>query len=432
MAQIDFGLLNQNAPQQVGASFDQGRRNALAMQLAQQQQEQNALGMGRMQEETMQRNALRTALQQSGGDLAGVSQGMLQAGDLGSYAKVEALKQHQQDQGIKLLPQIAQLLHADPSDANVDVLAGVYRQATGQDVSQFAQQLKGMPPEQRQQVAMRLAQKAQDMKYQMFQHGNQVVGAGIDPNTGQMTQTGSIPLPESPLDAARAKYYEAQSGRKEQPPAPMGYQWTEDGRQAPIAGGPADPTNPLNKSKGVTGGKVLPAGQLESLADMKRVRDTLAGVGESLAKTPVETGPYAGRKQALQSKVGMADDSFVDLQQKFSTAENIMLKLRSGAAVTDQEYERFKKEFPTVNDPEDVRDRKLKNAVNYATDLLDEKIGLYEEGGYKVPERVLSPSAKVAREAETQPGSGPKAGDIVKGYKFKGGNPADKNNWEKQ
>lgn len=32
----------------------------------------------------------------------------------------------------------------------------------------------------------------------------------------------------------------------------------------------------------------------------------------------------------------------------------------------------------------------------------------------------------------TQPAAGPKVGDIVRGYKFKGGNPADKANWEKQ
>lgn len=31
-----------------------------------------------------------------------------------------------------------------------------------------------------------------------------------------------------------------------------------------------------------------------------------------------------------------------------------------------------------------------------------------------------------------QPAARPKAGDIVKGYRFKGGNPADKNNWVKQ
>jgi hypothetical protein len=29
------------------------------------------------------------------------------------------------------------------------------------------------------------------------------------------------------------------------------------------------------------------------------------------------------------------------------------------------------------------------------------------------------------------PSAGPKAGEVKDGYRFKGGNPADKNNWQK-
>lgn len=44
-------------------------------------------------------------------------------------------------------------------------------------------------------------------------------------------------------------------------------------------------------------------------------------------------------------------------------------------------------------------------------------------------ERFVSDQAKT--KLEGAPAGAPKAGDVVKGYKFKGGNPADKNNWEK-
>jgi hypothetical protein len=141
-------------------------------------------------------------------------------------------------------------------------------------------------------------------------------------------------------------------------------------------------------------GKTLPAGQLESIADMKRVKDVLAEAGDLMKSTNITTGPVAGRLQSLGSKIGAASDDFVNVQQKLQTAQNIMLKLRSGAAVTESEYNRFLKEFPTPNDTGEVFNRKMNNAVNYASTLMDEKMDIYEEGGYKVPRKAASRGAK--------------------------------------
>jgi hypothetical protein len=47
-------------------------------------------------------------------------------------------------------------------------------------------------------------------------------------------------------------------------------------------------------------------------------------------------------------------------------------------------------------------------------------------GGIQYPQREFQ-----AIPGGTPPTSGPKAGDVLQGYKFKGGNPADKNNWTK-
>lgn len=140
-------------------------------------------------------------------------------------------------------------------------------------------------------------------------------------------------------------------------------------------------------------GKVLPAGQVEAIADMKRVKDVLAEAGKLANDKNITTGPVSGRLQSLGSKVGMASEDFTNFNQKLATAENIMLKLRSGAAVTDQEFERFKREFPNVNDPPAVRNRKLNNATKYATELMDSKLDLYEESGYKVPKSAKSTNA---------------------------------------
>lgn len=155
-------------------------------------------------------------------------------------------------------------------------------------------------------------------------------------------------------------------------------------------------------------GRPLPAGQLESISDMKKVADVLREAQGVANK--VDTGPVAGRLQSLGSKVGLSSDTFADFEQKLATAQNIMLKLRSGAAVTDQEYSRFLREYPTPNDPPAVRDRKLRNTINYATNLMNEKLDIYEEGGYKVPRQAAGRTGTPAARTPA-PSRGARPGD---------------------
>lgn len=141
-------------------------------------------------------------------------------------------------------------------------------------------------------------------------------------------------------------------------------------------------------------GKPLPATQLESITDMKKVRDTLMEAQDMASK--ISTGPAVGRLQSIGATVGLAGDEFTDFQQKLASVENIMLKLRSGAAVTDQEFARFKREYPNPNDPPNVLKRKLENTIAYATTLMGEKLDVYEEGGYKVPRQSVSKTPATA------------------------------------
>lgn len=47
------------------------------------------------------------------------------------------------------------------------------------------------------------------------------------------------------------------------------------------------------------------------------------------------------------------------------------------------------------------------------------------------PEQGSAPAAKPEEKTTVSPSGAPKVGDVVKGYSFKGGDPADQNNWEK-
>lgn len=130
-------------------------------------------------------------------------------------------------------------------------------------------------------------------------------------------------------------------------------------------------------------GKSLPAGTLTDLNEASQMIKTLKEA-QGLA-AGVNTGPIMGRLQSFGQKFGVASGDFTQMKQKIATVNNAMLKLRSGAAVTESEYQRFLQEMPTANDAEEVRDAKFANATKYMEDLLEGKIATFSEGGYKVP-----------------------------------------------
>lgn len=163
---------------------------------------------------------------------------------------------------------------------------------------------------------------------------------------------------------------------------PSGYKYADNGNLVFIPGGPADPSV---KSVREQPTKALPASQVESLLDIQNVAKALKEATEIADAKSVDTGPISGRWQAFQSKFGMASDSFVDMNQRLQTANNIMLKLRSGAAVTESEYNRFINEFPQPTDTPDVRKRKAKNSIRYMNSLIDDKVSAFSESGYKTP-----------------------------------------------
>lgn len=125
-----------------------------------------------------------------------------------------------------------------------------------------------------------------------------------------------------------------------------------------------------------------------AISDLSDFKNLVSNLKDMQGITGVDTGPISGRAQNIASKFGAASEPFVKTQQKEATVNNIMLKLRSGAAVTEQEYERFKKEMPLVTDAPETRKIKLNNAINYMTNLQNSKIQAYDEGGYVVPPSV--------------------------------------------
>lgn len=102
----------------------------------------------------------------------------------------------------------------------------------------------------------------------------------------------------------------------------------------------------------------LNAGQRDQIAQY----DDLVRQGKeaeiSLVEGKLNTGPIASRIQAGKALVGGAQD-FTRYRSTIDNMGSALLKLRSGAAVTPQEFERIKGFIPSVNDDEKTAATKI-------------------------------------------------------------------------
>lgn len=77
---VDFGMLNQNMPAQIGGSFAQGRQNRLAQLAAERQGRLQEMQLGRAEQEMADEETLRNMYQQSGGDVNVLHKNLMQRG----------------------------------------------------------------------------------------------------------------------------------------------------------------------------------------------------------------------------------------------------------------------------------------------------------------------------------------------------------------
>lgn len=110
-------------------------------------------------------------------------------------------------------------------------------------------------------------------------------------------------------------------------------------------------------SAGYTRTENLNAGQRESID----AYDTLLREASNaqLLVDKVDTGPLAGKVGSIQSKLGIGNQDFINYSSIISNFSSILLRLRSGAAVTPQEYDRIAGYIPTLTDDEKTAKTKI-------------------------------------------------------------------------
>jgi hypothetical protein len=208
---------------------------------------------------------------------------------------------------------------------------------------------------------------------------------------------------------ARATEATAAGGR-----APAGYRWTADGNLEPIPGGPAAGQNkPLTEVQGnatAFGMRMKDASQTIRELEESRAVDpsglnvAMAG-GQGLLATPLNAAAGAMNPKAQVYK---------QAQKNWITAN---LRKESGAAIPVPEMEaEIVKWFPVMGDRPEVIASKAA-----AREVAERAMSVQAGPGAK---NIIDDGARGKPPA-------PRRGQVVDGYLFNGGDPADKANWRK-
>lgn len=110
------------------------------------------------------------------------------------------------------------------------------------------------------------------------------------------------------------------------------------------------------------------------------------------------------------SKISLIGDNDYTMAQR--TFAEMLGRLQSGGAINKDEEARFKKMTPTILDSKDIAQKKINNL----RDMIGQRIKLLSGKDVEISKPTNTPKLEI--------------GMIEDGFKFKGGDPANKANWE--
>lgn len=188
---------------------------------------------------------------------------------------------------------------------------------------------------------------------------------------------------------------------------------------------PTAPANPFSNGGKFNGDQGKAAGFTDRMLQSEGILSGVGGQGgvQSQGSDVVQTG--------LSKLPGVGNYLISSDRQKFEQAKrdfiNAQLRRESGAAVAPSEFASADKQyFPLPGDSPDVIKQKAANRR-----AAVEAMGREGGASYK-PKYSFGPDGSVVPYGQPQqPSNVPQPGQLMQGYRFKGGDPGDQNNWVK-
>jgi hypothetical protein len=232
---------------------------------------------------------------------------------------------------------------------------------------------------------------------------------------------------------------------------PSGYRETPDGRLEFIPGGPADPAT-KSKEGNVTEGAAKAANFANMMDKSEAELTKLAPVGPDGKPDPTKLSNPLGVggqiREALTPEAAanhMRSPEYQQYRQAAMQWVRAKLRKESGAQISPDEFEGdFRTFFPQPGDDAKVIEQKRQARAQALEGMKAESRGSFDQ---MFPAAQADPNQPTPVKTETidpatgrASGAAPTAampakrvvipGTIEEGYRFKGGNPADPNNWE--
>jgi hypothetical protein len=213
------------------------------------------------------------------------------------------------------------------------------------------------------------------------------------------------------------------------PKPPSGYRWAPDGTLAPIPGGPADPNRPGAPQVAGTEDERKASGWVDQALFASRsmanaLDEDSNAANPSLLSRAVDTlVPFGFGDVAANALRDGPQQRFLHGAEQFAETA---LRAATGAGINESEAKQKIRELtPQVGDDEGTIRQKIAAQGMYLRSL-EARAGraLTEDQRTRV-DAVVGGGKPPAAPA------GPRPGEVRNGYRFKGGNPADRNSWEK-
>jgi hypothetical protein len=181
--------------------------------------------------------------------------------------------------------------------------------------------------------------------------------------------------------------------------------------------------------------KKTPQGKIEGLAAAERQRfDNLVMAKNAFedAKTnfePTKDKDFMGSLKARAGRIGMS--KYAEATNRFKEGIG---RLQSGGAINSDEGKSFIALLPTAKDSDEIAEQKLTELgglLKMRLQGMGLEEGALQELGYL--KKGLVPKKPTVQETTSQVSNtaGPKPGDVEAGFRFKGGDPANPNSWER-